>query len=126
MRESGGRSALFMVWPEASRAQAFDDVRDHYAQAATLVEGIFIPAGETWRAAWAREPGLPLHGPDDFHPSSTGSLAAALTVWAMLSGNPDESPPCPAEALVGAATAELLCDACPLDRPRLPFSRPPS
>lgn len=108
---NGGRSALFMVWPEAERAGAFDDVRAHYAEAATLVEGIFIPAGETWRAAWTREPALPLYAPDGFHPSRTGSAAAAITIWAMLRGGPGEPLPCRAETLVDAATAELLCEA---------------
>lgn len=111
VRANGGRSALFMVWPEEQRAHVFDDVREHYAEAATLVDGIFIPAGETWRAAWDREPALQLYGFDGFHPSRTGSVAAALTIWAMLSGSPDETPSCPAEVLVDPATAEVLCDA---------------
>lgn len=108
---SGGRPALFMVWPDASRAHAFDAVRDNYADAAARVDGIFLPAGETWRAAWSREPGLALYGPDAFHPSTTGSAAAAVTIWAMLSGSPGEPLPCSAERLVEATRAELLCEA---------------
>lgn len=109
--EAGGRSALFMVWPESTRQEAFDAVRENYAAAAELLDGIFIPAGETWRAAWQLDPELPLYGPDGFHPSQLGSQAAALTIYAMLVGSADQEPPCPAQVLVDTDTAELLCDA---------------
>lgn len=109
---TGGRSALFMVWPERARMNVFDAVRDNYADAADLVRGIFIPAGETWRAAWARDPDLALYGTDGYHPSVDGSAAAALTIWAMLAGESEEPPPCATEVLpVEAATADVLCDA---------------
>lgn len=111
VRAAGGRSALFMVWPEATRLDAFDAVRESYAAAADSVGGIFIPAGETWRSAWVADPDLALYGPDGFHPSRTGSAAAAVTVYAMLVGGGAEEPPCPAGALVDEATATLLCAA---------------
>lgn len=84
IRASGGEPALLMVWPEKSRMEAFDAVRDSYAGAADAVDGIFIPAGEAWREAWSLDPDVPLYGVDGFHPSRDGSLVAALTVFAIL------------------------------------------
>jgi hypothetical protein len=80
VREAGGRSALYMVWPEAARIGVFDRVRDSYALAAVDVGGHFLPAGEAWRAAWRRDPSAALYGPDAFHPSALGSYAAALAI----------------------------------------------
>ena len=84
IRQAGGEPALLMVWPELARVSAFDDVRDSYQGAAEAVDGIFIPAGEAWRAAWRRDPDLALYGFDGFHPSCLGSFVAALTVYAVL------------------------------------------
>ena len=106
VRQAGGRSALYMVWPERARFAAFDRVRDSYALAARDVEGWFLPAGETWRTAWEEEPDLALYGGDGFHPTVAGSWAAALTIFTGLSGrSPDDLP---APAAVDAATAERL------------------
>lgn len=84
IREAGGSPALFMVWPSKARFEFFDAVRESYQGAAQAVNGTFLPAGETWRTAWRLDPDLSLYGPDDFHPSLLGSLAAALTIYAVL------------------------------------------
>ncbi len=84
IKQAGARPALFMVWPGADRLAFFDDVRDSYSLAAGDVGGIFLPAGEAWRAAWRRDPKAPLYGSDDFHPSSTGSYLAALSIFGVL------------------------------------------
>jgi hypothetical protein len=89
VRESGGRSALYMVWPDLTRIEWFDRVRDSYALAARDVDGWFLPAGETLRAAWQVQPNLALLGGDVFHPTLAGTYAAALTIFAGLS---DRSP----------------------------------
>lgn len=89
IRAAGGRTALYMVWPEAARVEVFDRVRDSYALAAVDVSGRFLPAGEAWRAAWRRDPATALYGPDAFHPSALGSYAAAL---AIVAGLTDRSP----------------------------------
>jgi hypothetical protein len=73
-----------MVWPEASRSFAFDDVHAAYRDAANAVDGMFIPAGEAWRALWRRDPDAALTIFDGFHPTRLGSLAAALTIYATL------------------------------------------
>jgi hypothetical protein len=84
IRKAGARPALYMVWPDKSRFSFFDDVRESYSLAAADVDGIFLPAGEVFLAAWRRDPRAPLYGGDDFHPSAAGSYAAALSIYGML------------------------------------------
>jgi len=84
IREAGGEPALFMVWPGSDRAHAFAAVREAYRNAALAVDGLFVPAGEAWRAVWEADPDQALYGADGFHPSRRGSFVAALTVFAVL------------------------------------------
>lgn len=86
--EAGGTPALYMVWPDDTRLHAFDDVRDSYESAAVAVGGLFIPAGEAWRAAWDAGLTSPLYGPDGFHPSGLGSVIAALTIVRAIYDEP--------------------------------------
>ena len=109
VRAAGGRSALYMVWPMLDRFSWFDRVRDSYALAARDVSGYFLPAGETWRAAWRSTPSLTLYGGDGFHPTVAGTYAAALTIFAGLSGRSPLGLPPP--ATVDSRTAERLQQA---------------
>jgi hypothetical protein len=84
IREAGGVPALYMVWPEATRTEAFGAVYDSYRDAASAVEGLFMPAGQAWMHAWNQNPELQLYGPDGFHPSYLGSAVAALTIYRVL------------------------------------------
>jgi hypothetical protein len=84
IRAGGARPALYMVWPDVAHSASFGDVYDSYSNAALAINGMFIPAGEAWRWAWSLNPGLPLYGPDHFHPSPTGSYAAAMSIFAEL------------------------------------------
>jgi hypothetical protein len=84
IRAGGARPALYMVWPDAAHSTSFGDVYDSYSNAALAINGMLIPAGEAWRWAWNLNPGLPLYGPDHFHPSPMGSYAAALSIFAEL------------------------------------------
>ncbi|HET7601128.1 MAG TPA: SGNH/GDSL hydrolase family protein [Gemmatimonadales bacterium] len=94
IRRAGARPALYMVWPSRRRLAQLDEVRESYRLAARDVDGIFLPAGEAWRAAWRRDPSLPLYGPDGRHPSATGSYLAALVIAGrLLDRAPDEFPP---------------------------------
>jgi hypothetical protein len=86
IRQSGARTALYMVWPESFRREAFPDVSASYRLAAEDVGGLILPAGDAWLAAWRRKPSLALYGGDGFHPSTTGSYLAALTIYAGLTG----------------------------------------
>lgn len=86
IRKAGGRTALYMVWPESYRPQAFPEVSASYRLAAEDVEGILLPAGDAWVAAWRQDPGVRLYGPDGFHPTLLGSYLAALTIYGGLTG----------------------------------------
>jgi hypothetical protein len=86
IRQAGARTALYMVWPESNRREAFPDVSASYRLAAQDVGGILLPAGDAWVAAWRRNAALPLYGADGFHPTVTGSYLAALTIYAGLTG----------------------------------------
>jgi hypothetical protein len=80
----GARPALYMVWPESSRQEAFDDVSQSYRDAAAAADALLFPVGEAWRAAWRMDPSAPLYGPDGFHPSIEGSYLAALVMYQQL------------------------------------------
>ena len=81
IRAVGARPALYMVWPAADRLQDFDAVRTSFRMAAESVDGIFLPAGMAWVAAWQRNTTLHLYGSDGFHPSPLGTYLAALTIY---------------------------------------------
>jgi hypothetical protein len=86
IRGAGARPALYMVWPEAARRAAFPAVVESYTLAASDVDGLLLPVGAAWLAAWERDPDLPLYGPDAFHPSPAGSYLAGLVMYARLLG----------------------------------------
>lgn len=88
VQRSGGRSALFMVWPAIQNASTFDAVRQSYRLAAQQVGGMFIPAGEAWRAAAARIPSLGLYAGDGFHPSDIGTYMTAIVHFEMFYNRP--------------------------------------
>jgi hypothetical protein len=60
IQAAGGRIAELMVWPARDNIASFDQVRVSYQEAARAVDGLFLPAGEAWRTAWAADPSLPL------------------------------------------------------------------
>ncbi len=82
----GAKTALFMVWPDVTRAAYFDDCRDSYRAAAQAVGGVFMPAGEAWRALWATDPAAGLYGADGYHPSQMGSFVAAMEIFERITG----------------------------------------
>jgi hypothetical protein len=86
IRASGARTALYMVWPESNRREAFDAVSRSYAQAAEGVAGMLMPVGEAWRGAWRRDPDVPLYGSDGFHPTPTATYLAALVIYQQVTG----------------------------------------
>src|SRR5882762_241656 len=86
VRRVGARTALYMVWPQASRSADFEGVRLSYSGAADEIGGLLLPAGDAWRAAWRRDSRLALYGPDGFHPSAIGTYLAALVIYQRISG----------------------------------------
>lgn len=117
IRKAGGRPALYMVWPGLERDAFFDDVRDSYSLAASDVNGIFLPAGEAFRAAWRLDPKAPLYASDDFHPSVAGTYTAALSIYGVLYRKTPQGLPARLELASGQvveiplALAKLLQDA---------------
>lgn len=75
-----------MVWPDTTRMRFFDDVRDSYRQAADSIDGLFMPCGEAWRAAWRRNGAFPLYSADGFHPGPLGTYLAALVIVHRITG----------------------------------------
>ena len=102
---AGGRSALLMVWPESTRFEFFDEVRVSYQLAAQEVDGLFLPAGEAWLAAWAVDPQLQLYGPDGYHPAELGTYLAALVVYERITGH--DARVLPAQAVVAGRTVTV-------------------
>jgi hypothetical protein len=86
IRATGARTALYMVWPESNRREAFDSVSRSYARAAEDVGGMLFPVGEAWRGAWRHDPDVPLYGPDGFHPTPTATYLAALVIYQQITG----------------------------------------
>lgn len=86
IRRAGARPAYYSVWPDVTRSAFFDDVSESYRQAAATTDGLLLPAGEAWRAAWRRQPDFALYGSDDFHPSVKGTYLAALVICAQVLG----------------------------------------
>lgn len=93
IRSAGATPALYMVWPDRSRIAFFPEVRESYRLAARDVEGLLLPAGEVWQAAWRLDPELDLYGGDHFHPSRLGTYAAAATILSALTGLAPEGLP---------------------------------
>jgi hypothetical protein len=84
IRAAGARSALYMVWPSRDRLSFLEDVRLSYKLAADTVQGIFLPAGEAWMAAWRDNPGLSFYASDNVHPTPLGTFLAALVIYERI------------------------------------------
>jgi hypothetical protein len=84
IKASGARTAMYAVWPLATRQFDFDRVNESYTLAAQDVNGMLFPVGEAWRAAWRRDPNLALYAVDGLHPSVRGSYVAGLVITSML------------------------------------------
>lgn len=81
VRTKGGTPALYQIWPQQVNLSDFDASSESYRLAAMDVSGVFLQAGNAWRAAWARDPSLVLYAPDGLHASVAGTYVAALTVF---------------------------------------------
>jgi len=76
--------ALYMVWPSAARSFDLDNVIVSYTNAATSSQSLLCPAGLAWKNAWTTDSSLPLYSADNFHPSLTGSILAAITIYGSV------------------------------------------
>jgi hypothetical protein len=102
VKRSGGRTAQLMSWPQSISPQLFPLVRASSEAAANSVEGgVFIPAGEAWRAALEEDPAIPLYGADGYHPAPLGTYLAALVIYEKVTGH--DARLLPATVRVGGA-----------------------
>jgi hypothetical protein len=103
VKAAGGRTAQLMTWPSSDSPHLFPAVRATSQAAASSVDGgMFIPAGDAWRAALEEDPSIQLYGPDGYHPGVLGTYLAALVVYEKVTGH--DARLLPAVAVVGGAT----------------------
>jgi len=106
VKQSGGRTAQMMTWPQSNAPQLFPLVRGSSQAAANSVEGgMFIPAGEAWRVALERDPTLNLYSGDGYHPGPLGTYLAALVIYEKVTGH--DARKLPGRAVVGGVTLSL-------------------
>lgn len=110
IRKAGARTALYMVWPSRARRGDFPGVSQSYAAAAAEVQGLLLPAGDAWRAAWEADARLPLYGPDGFHPTPSGTYLAALVAYQEIFGEPPPLGPAP-EAVTDAGALRRAAES---------------
>jgi hypothetical protein len=113
----GARTALYSVWPTENRQQDFASAHESYALAASDVNGVFLPVGAAWLAAWRRDESTALYSGDGLHPSVDGSYLAALVIAARLTGRSPIGMPrtltllTGARIVIAASRADLLQQA---------------
>ena len=86
IRKVGARPAVYMVWPPLDREAEWSTVTASYTAAAEAVDGLLLPAGEALRSIRTADRSIGLFEKDGFHPSETGSYAAALVIYARAAG----------------------------------------
>lgn len=103
VKASGGRTAQLMSWPDATSPGLFPLVRgSSQAAAASVSNGVFIPAGDAWRAALEQNASLPLYAGDGYHPAPLGTYLAALVIYEKITGH--DCRLLPGRAVVAGAT----------------------
>ena len=101
--------SFYMVWPAKAYLGSFPAVHAHYKEAADSTHGLFLPAGDAWLRAWAKDSSLALYGYDNFHPSMLGTYLAALTIYAGIAGRtPIGNSASVAGVILDSATRDLL------------------
>jgi hypothetical protein len=88
-KQAKSRFGLYTVWPSSARAFDLDNVIASYANAAAQTNALLCPAGLAWKKAWEVDAALPLYSADGFHPSLTGSVLAALTIYGAVKEKSD-------------------------------------
>jgi hypothetical protein len=91
IRAVGAKTAVLMVWPIIGVGPPIDDVRVSFQMAAQAVNGVFLPAGEAWRAALTADASIAVYGPDGFHPSAIGTFLTALEIYERVTGRDPRS-----------------------------------
>lgn len=116
IRLTGATTALYSVWPALENFSTFQRSIDSYQLAAQAVNGLFLPGGAAWLAAWARDSTLQLYNSDGLHASPLGTYLVALVMYERLTGRDARNLPLTvavggATLSVPEATVRLLQDA---------------
>ena len=82
--DNGAQLCFFMVWPSLNYYSSFDGVIESYSLAAKKNEAILLPVGNEWKAHFDQTKSYDYYGPDGFHPSRKGSMAAADIIITTL------------------------------------------
>lgn len=82
------RLVFFMVWPAIGNFQNFDGVIQNYADAAKETNSILCPVGKSWKEYIDKTNDYSYYGPDGFHPSLKGSMAAAQIISSVILAEP--------------------------------------
>jgi hypothetical protein len=86
IRAAGGRPVLFLPWARRAFPQSLPTAGESATAAARAVGGAVVPVGIAWKKALDANRELPLYSGDGYHPAPAGTLLAALTIYARLSG----------------------------------------
>jgi len=111
-RKSSTTPAYLMVWPAVQYYHTFPGVIANHEEAAQKKDALLIPAGKAWQHYRTGTFNEDLYGPDQFHPSATGTLLTALTVVQVLFPDldPEQIPYRKVDSLgVTEATWERIC-----------------
>lgn len=81
---ANSKLCFYMVWPSKARLFDLENVITSYTLAATETQSLVARAGLAWKYAWEADGSMDLYGPDNFHPSYSGSLLAAMAIYGGL------------------------------------------
>ncbi|WP_440067527.1 SGNH/GDSL hydrolase family protein [Tenacibaculum discolor] len=76
--------SYFMVWPSVRYYHTFDKVIENHKSAAKQNDAFLFPVGNIWKEYNTYKGKESLYSLDNFHPSTTGSFVAALTIFHQL------------------------------------------
>ncbi len=76
--------AFYMVWPAKANFHTFDGVIKNYSDAAVATNSLLCPVGQVWKNYFLTTGDYSYYGPDEFHPSVTGSEKAARIIFKTL------------------------------------------
>ncbi len=85
--KQNAKLVFFMVWPAKDNWHTFPGVIANYSTAAAVTQSILCPVGLEWKRYIESKGDYSYYGPDQFHPSLSGSLAAAKVIVETLKEN---------------------------------------
>lgn len=84
IRSVGAKPAVWEVWPIPDSTETFDAIWASYKEAADSIDGLMVPAADTWQEAWSLDPSLEFYQDDHASPTPLGTWAVGLTIAAGL------------------------------------------